>query len=376
MDFKNLMQPPKQIEMLPEETIKDVALPPNTDKWDTLLAPAPDKKPFKPINHHTFTAEEIAPCLIEDWPKQEPLTGVLKIPEPPRLLTPSDQGWHKEMIPNIDRMCYLSNSKIKTLFESERAFYRRYILGIQPKDTPAKKKGRIVHSALLEPADFKRRYVIEPEFSGKGSKAAAAEWYAMQEPDAIILTEEEATSITYMIESVYSHKKANAILTGSTCELKGYVFDEATDWWWLVIPDAIFASSKGLLFSDVKTTQCADAREFGKDYFNYGYYIQEAVYMDMAKKLFGPKEVAPFTYIAVESSEPYITETITMPTALQEMGRQVYINMARKLKEKLAKHKEQKDWHGYSGGAGLVLGDIPRWAYSQIENDPRFLAGQ
>lgn len=362
MDFKNLINP------------NNLQKP--TDKTEKLIQELPPHTPSFRCMDNLILGPEISKAgLVSVEP--EPITGIIEPPPPPRLLLPSDQGWHRSRIENLDPMAYMSNSKIKAVFESDRTFYRRYIRGIKSKDTPSRRLGRIVHSAILEPADFKRRYVIMPEFEGKGSKARKEDFITSLPQDAIVLTEDDVTKITYMIESVYEHPRANDLLAKSTNEKHGYFYDKNTDWWWYIIPDFMRATSQRIMLGDVKSAQSAKVEDFGRDYFNYGYYIQEAIYTDISKIFFGhDREYLPFSFIVVENQEPFTTEVITMPSHLVEMGRQIYINKSKYLKKMLAKSTIQKDWHGYSGSTAIKLGDIPFWATKQIENNPKYFLGE
>jgi len=283
-----------------------------------------------------------------------------------RPLNKNDQGWHKAKIENLSDFTYLSNSRVKCLMTSQWAFHRRYILGHKSEDTPARILGRIVHKALLEPDDFLKRYAVEPKFSGTGMKARKAKWNEELPIDAIILTEKEADKVLFMIDSIRNHSEASEILKGCNFETHGYYFYERLKQWFYGIIDFMKSSIVG----DLKSCASAHPENFGKDIFNYDYYIQAAIYLDIYNGLQGTK-LDHFPIVAVENCEPFTTMVYRMPDHLLEVGRNLRDAKVKQYQAQMKKHFKDPDsvvWPGYNGLTTISEPIIPGWALSRLES--------
>jgi len=283
----------------------------------------------------------------------------------PRFLNEPDQGWHKKRIKNLGPFAYLSYSRVKTLMTSMYAFKRRYILGHKSEDTPARILGRIIHKALLEPEDFLKKYKVQPDFSGKGKKARTAEWFEGLAIDAIVLTQKQADSVLFMIDSVRNHSEASEILKGCNFETHGYYKDPRLDQWFYGIIDFMKSSIVG----DLKSCASAHPENFGKDIFNYEYFIQSAIYLDIFNGLQQTK-LEHFPIIAVENCEPFTTMVYRMPDHMIEIGRNLRDAKVREYKIQIGKHFENPEetiWPGYFGLTGISEPIIPTWALAKLE---------
>jgi len=287
---------------------------------------------------------------------------------PKRDLCESDRGWHREFIPNLNDHAYMSNSRVKQILTSMQHFNWRYILGHKSEDTDAKRMGRIIHLALLEPDKFRSRFQIIPKFSGEGSMAAKAEYIGGLPDDAIILKQKEVDKILYMTDSVSNHPKAAQVLAGGHYELNGYVWDERRKVWWLFKPDVL----KSAIVADLKSSKSADPESFSRDIFNFGYYLQVPIYLDGASALLGRK-IEQFPFVVVENCEPYVTEVYYVTPELIEIGRNLVDLAIDKYHHHMneyaiAKEKNQKYyWPGYTGKAAASQINIPTWAQYRLE---------
>lgn len=210
---------------------------------------------------------------------------------------------------------YLSASRIKQLSESAFHYKRRYIDNVKPEDTPSKKIGRIVHSALLQPEDFKSRFHILPEFKGTGSRKAKADHIESLPSETIIITEDESERILNMINNIQTHKRANHLLQNSIAEQKIYAYDKEFDITWHGILDIY---RKGNVIVEVKSTQNSKLDPFRKDYAKFKYHIQAWIYRRIVEILIGEKPKS-FT-IAIESKEPHCVSVFNHPASLFEQA--------------------------------------------------------
>lgn len=178
--------------------------------------------------------------------------------------------------------------------------------------TPAQTLGRLLHAALLEPSEFLRRCVVEPEFVGltkdrrpsSRSKEALdqkARWYQSLRPDQMVMSTGERDQITGMLNSMLNHPLVSKLLSGASKEVS---------LWWneddvLCKCRYDFVTSDGVPF-DVKTTIDASPRVFERTLFSesYKYYLQASHYAAGAKetKLLRGNV---FGFIGIEKDPPY-----------------------------------------------------------------------
>ncbi len=224
------------------------------------------------------------------------------------------------------------------------------------KETEALRFGKLFHKAMENPRRFMDTFVIMPEFEGKTKdgkptksknsievKQARQDWINSQEPDAVIVDQEEADLITGMIKSVSQHKIAAFILAKGTPEVSGWVEDPATGVILQFRPDYIH--EMGYII-DLKTTIDASEESFTSDIFSRRgrFYLLQAAHYAYCAKLIGMKGYDSFTFVAVEKSAPYGVNVFTLSEA--------HLDAAEELRSALTKRYAQclasDEWPGYS----------------------------
>lgn len=327
-----------------------------------------------------------------------------------------ENGWYSEP-QALETLQYLSWSKIMKMHECEKSFYRRYILGKKPEDTPAKRLGRIIHSAMLEPEKFKKLYVRTPvkdeidglidtvsdikdaleirgvEFKKSAKKADLVEllleadptakhmiwefimeeWEASLTEESIRIKNEDGDKIVEMLGSVLEHPLAAKMMKGSVVEPNGYWYDKDLDIYWLIKPDILKVTKTKAMICDFKTTKSATGESFGKSVAEYGYHIQAAMYIDIAERILGRK-IDEYSFVICETSEPYVTEVKHLNGADIEIGRQIYVTCAKKIVKAMREHQKglKKYWTGYSGKISSEEVVMPQWYVNRIQNDSRY----
>lgn len=234
------------------------------------------------------------------------------------------EGFKPHFIENLpddqyhaDRSAVSSTALKKILVHSPKTFYADWVLGVkEDRDTDAMRFGRIIHKAILEGDEFKKKVIVMPEFLGltKDGRVSAQsgeardkknQWLADQAPDALIVTEEERFNIIGMISSVMSHKKAVALLENSKPEVSGYWVDEETG----IKCRCRWDSLNVRWFTDLKSTKDCSEKSFYWDIFGtrfspIGYDFQLAMYYEGFKNIFGyPPDLS--TWLAVEKVAPW-----------------------------------------------------------------------
>lgn len=199
--------------------------------------------------------------------------------------------------------CELSCSMLKVFIDSPKSYFRRFVAKVAPScDSPSKRLGRLVHSAILEPKTLERDCVRAPDsaLSNSGQRRGK-QWDAfLQENEGKqILSPGEYGQVEAMFEAAYSNIDAKKLLLS-----KGEV--EKTILW-----QAQGANLRSRLdrlppryVTDIKTGNFSTDSQFANGpYTSLRYYVQAAFYLDAAMSLDG--ELRQFAFICIQSSEPY-----------------------------------------------------------------------
>lgn len=192
----------------------------------------------------------------------------------------------------------------------------------QPKTTsPQMQLGSLVHTLILEPQEASK-YIVSPKFDlRKKADKEAKEEFELANQGREVIDPDVWQQAKDMQESVYSYKKAESVLN------KMYITEEEFRINVLGLPMRGFIDGIGKIedspyIVELKTSKTADPNEVPKDFFNKKYYIQAAVYTLALRELGMLKadEYAPFMYIVVESSYPYITTVFQADQAYIDYG--------------------------------------------------------
>ncbi len=192
----------------------------------------------------------------------------------------------------------ISSSGLKALLRSP-AHYEQ--MRQSPPDSVAMRKGRAVHTWILEPQLFKSSYVVAPELDRR-TTAGKALWEAFQlsaEGRQVLSADDQdlCMGIGNAVET--NELAAQALLSpGGHNELSVYWTDKETGVLCKARADRIF---NGLIF-DLKTTQDAQPREFQRTIASYLYHLSAAFYFDGFSTVM---DVQGFSWIPVEKSAPY-----------------------------------------------------------------------
>ena len=216
------------------------------------------------------------------------------------------------------------------------------------EETRAMRIGKALHALALEGI----APLVRPEFSGKGSVAARAEWDAAHEGQTII-SEDEAAQVHGMAAHIAMHpvagpalRRADGIAEVSilwTCEQTGALCKSRLDW---LLPGIIL---------DVKTTADARPDAFARSVATYRYEVQAAFYLQAAASAGVPAE--HFIFVVVENAPPYAVALYQLDDAALEQGRRLYLRDL----ETYQRCAERDEWPAYPTDIQTL--SLPRWAY-------------
>lgn len=209
--------------------------------------------------------------------------------------------------------------------------------------------GSVVHTAILEPLEFAKKFACANPELKRSAKKAWAEFEEQTGKEA--LTFEEVETLLNMAKAMNAHKAACKIMTGQI-EASLFWTDEDTGVACRCRPDVI---NKNLgMVIDLKTCASASAASFAKDAYNFRYHVQAAFYLDACKAV--GIEVDSFVFVCVEKTAPYLVAVYACDQAMIELGRATY-------KANLETYKRcaaEDSWPGYSQDIEIL--SLPSYA--------------
>lgn len=181
------------------------------------------------------------------------------------------------------------------------AFYQwRKAAPVDTEKTKALDMGTALHCRLLEPDEFKNRFIIVPEFNRR-TTAGKEEEKAFLENCAnsgkTVMTAEDGRKLELMYGSVMAHPGCRALLEaeGKT-ESSIYWTDTETGELCRIRPDKFLTNSPLIL--DVK--KVTDMSRFARHVEEFRYHVQAAMYCEGWKAYSG--ETPRFAFLAVSES--------------------------------------------------------------------------
>lgn len=235
----------------------------------------------------------------------------------------------------------IGSTSLKAILESPLAFLAA-IKSPPDEDNDALRFGRAAHQAFLEPDEFRRRMVAQPDFGDlrtKEAKQFKARWTEDLPPGVTVVTKDELDTITGIINSIAGHKHALGLVKGARPEISGYFRDEKTGILCKFRPDLLHTDLTAL--TDFKTTRSCGRKKFSDEIFTRKYYFQMAFYREGVKAITG-KYPDTCAWLAAEKTDPYDVAVYYASEAMIEKGEKAYRYALDKLKECMTTGV----WHG------------------------------
>lgn len=245
----------------------------------------------------------------------------------------------------------VGSSSLRTLIEHSPAHYLHNRLH-PSESTPAQALGSAIHAALLEPNKFIESAICEPDFSGKGSVAARAEWH-LENHGKLILKGEQYDQIKGILKAVSVHAIAHKFITAGAAEESLFWRDPNSQVICKARPDFI---REGHILVDIKTTEDTSYKAFQKSIVKYGYHVQAALYLDGASEVLGQK-FDEFIIVAIEKKAPYAINCFMLDDSAIMEGRALYFHAL----SILAECFKTKKFPAYAEAIKSIM--IPTWSY-------------
>ena len=283
------------------------------------------------------------------------------------------------------KMPALSNSGLKMLLDCPARYYYKYLSGeYEPKEKPHFKIGKACHCYILEGkekfeqiywhnpySDWLKSDIVQLLQNAYGYDCSISKFPVSElteilldnagiVPKQIHLNKNELNQVIGTAKAIKSNKQAYAAFAQKgECELSIFWKDEGSGLWLKCRPDFLPYDCEAV--PDYKTCTSVNPAVFYKDFLNFGYHVQAAMYKAGIKAVTG-KDVQAFFFVAQEKEPPYITQVFVPDMGLIEHGNKAVRNAI----SVYLKCKETGIWNTYSDRVvELSLQDKP----DDISND-------
>lgn len=277
-------------------------------------------------------------------------------PDPGPLVLQLPHGFHRnvpEAVYHRPVLGLASKSGLDDVRHSPLHYLERVTKGSRAP-TPALVFGAAFHCALLEPAEYRTLYAVEPDFGDcrKTANKTAREAWRKAHAGRRLLDRDDADSIANMCAKVRRHPVAKQLLSGGAAEVTMRWQDPETG---LECKGRLdFLLDDRPIALDVKTTDDVRARAFARTVANYGYHRQEAMYRDACAILGRP--LTHFAFIAVEKEAPHDVTVNVLDADAVVRGR----SSIREDMNLLASCIEKDHWPGTSEHVQTL--SLPSWS--------------
>jgi PDDEXK-like domain of unknown function (DUF3799) len=260
---------------------------------------------------------------------------------------------------------HLSKSIAQILLDRSplHAWYAHPMLGKGPQEvTQSKDNGSIVHALLLGKGSETIDVLPHDEYR---TNAAKADRDASLASGRIPIKAKDYASIASAAERI----RARFLDLGIDLQAPGFAAEQPIEWDEQGVHGPVrckammdlVSVATGQIF-DVKSIENASEDGCKRSTWNYGYYLQDAVYRSALTALTG--EPSTFTLLFCELDPPQGVRPAICTGALREMGEAKWRHAVRAWEECLI----TKRWPGYVTD-GVTRLEPPGWAVSQFLGD-------
>lgn len=214
----------------------------------------------------------------------------------------------------------ISNTGLRNLAKSPFHFYSLHVDPLRPP--PAEKQGHLeghlAHCAVLEPAEFAKRFIAGPDVRGNTNEWKA---FVAKHRDRTVVKADQMDVARAQARSVLSLSDSRELLSRGRPEVSVYwkeiITDpedgEITEILCRCRPDWVHpVSDEGVILVDLKTFSNASPREFASQIRRKSYHCQNAFYRRGYEAATG-KKVLGFVFIAVETDWPFASSAVMLP---------------------------------------------------------------
>jgi exodeoxyribonuclease VIII len=257
----------------------------------------------------------------------------------------------------------ISRSGIEAFKKSPLHYWHEYLNpDKEPEDKPeiitkqnALEFGNALHSYILEPQEFDKRYMVFEKGDGRTKEGKAANELAksLQNGRQLLCTK-AFKQILDMERSLNNHPTAKNLISGGVYEKSLFWIDSDTGILCKARPDIWLSNMIG----DLKTTRSAAYKDFQRDIYGYGYHIQAGMISEALWALQGVN-MMNFIYVPLEKEAPYASAVYKLDENAVNKGREEFKKILFEIKECML----SDTWPSYSDATI----DLPAYAYNNKE---------
>lgn len=248
----------------------------------------------------------------------------------------------------------ISRSGLMAFKRSPYHYWYKYLNPdyIAEPSTPAQILGNALHSYLLEPDEFEKRYFVIPEFN-KVTKAGKDRWQKIKEEIANkeTLSANQYQILQAMAVSLQKNKLAIQLIEKAEIEQSLYWTDPDTGVLCKCRPDIL----RNNLVCDLKTAHDGSPKSFQYAAFNYGYHLQAAMIQEALQQL-RQHVIKDFLFLVIEKTAPYALSIYQLDQDALKQGVHEFKTLLRRYQRCL----ETNDWPAYE----IQEISLPRYAFN------------
>lgn len=212
------------------------------------------------------------------------------------------------------------NSSILWKLKRYSPLHARYEMDHPGETTPDQFFGQVLHARILEPAAWDKRYIVRPECDRrtKGGKAIYEAFCSGKgECEEVLPGDFERVD---QIERAFRSAVCSGLVEGGAHEICLVWIDPETGVRLKARCDCIQENPfAGDVIVDLKTTASARDEDFERSIYQYGYFMQAAIYRAGWEVLKG--KTPEFTILALEKKAPFAWADFPLGPETMEAGR-------------------------------------------------------
>ena len=227
-----------------------------------------------------------------------------------------------------------------------------------PSDFPALAVGRALHCKVLTPHLYLRDFVVAPAVDRRTKEGKATyESFVASVGSKTVLTADQAEEVSAMAAAIAANPDARMVVSDLNGSAEVSLFAEIAGVRAKSRFDRLVEVNGERIIVDVKTTaSSASKSEFERTIWNFGYGVQCAFYLEMARAC--GVSAQHFVFVVVEKTAPYATAVYRFSDEIAEAFRPRMLELVAQYKAYLAE--------GPRGYEGVTEIGIPAWAAARI----------
>lgn len=246
------------------------------------------------------------------------------------------------------------NQSLLAKFSRSPAHAREYIANpSMPTDDMF--LGTLIHMAVLEPEEFKKRVVVAPKVDRRRSEGKAIwEKFQADNKGREVADLDEYNTAVNVAKSVHAHPLvADLLAAKGVNEVTAAWTDTRTGVKCKARIDRLCSLFGYTIVLDLKSTRSAEDYPFSKSIADYKYHLQAAFYMDGLTTLAPAKR--KYWIVPVEKEPPYCCQVFEIEEPAIQQGRAEY----QQYLDTYLDCVKSGIWPGYS--TGVVPIGLPKW---------------